>query len=44
MMDYTMMRGEFGGGFMLFGWLTYILVNVALVYAIIALAKYVNKK
>lgn len=44
MMNYDMMRGGFGGGMMLFAWITYVLVNVALVYAIIALAKYVNKK
>lgn len=43
-MNYDMMRGSFGGGMMLFAWVTYVLANVALVYAIIALAKYVKKK
>ncbi len=42
MMDYGMMNG--GGGMMVFAWLTYILVNILLVLAIVALWKYISKK
>lgn len=44
MMDYGMMSGNYGGGFMVFGWLTFLLVNIALVLGIAALWKYVQKK
>lgn len=44
MMNYDMMRGFNGGGMMLFAWLTYLLVNIALVYVIFALHKYLTKK
>lgn len=44
MMDYGMMGGLGGNsGMMVFAWLTYIIVNVALVYAILCMAKYVKK-
>ena len=42
MMDYNLMGG--GGGMMAFAWITYILVNVLLVFGIIALWKYISKK
>ena len=44
MMDYNMMAGNDSNGMMLFAWVTYILVIVALLLAIAALWKYVNKK
>jgi len=44
MMDYNMMTGNDGNGMMFFAWVTYILVIVALLLAIAALWKYVNKK
>lgn len=44
MMNYDMMAGFSGGGMMFFAWLTYLLVNVALVFAILAMAKYLQKK
>lgn len=44
MMDFGMMRGAGGSGLMFFAWLTYLIVNVALVYAILALHKYLQKK
>ena len=44
MMDYGMMNGISGAGMMFWAWITYILVNVALVLTIMALWKYVNKK
>lgn len=44
MMNYDMMRGTDGGGMMLFSWVIYLLVVAALVLAIAALWKYVNKK
>ena len=45
MMDYNLMGGNGAvGGMMLFAWLTYILVVVALALAIAALWKYVSKK
>lgn len=42
-MNADMMNGSLGGGMMLFGWLLYLLVGVALVMAIIALGKYIGK-
>lgn len=44
MMDYNTMSGDGSGGMMLFAWLTYVLVTAALILAIAALWKYVNKK
>lgn len=44
MMDFGMMSGNYGGGFMAFGWITYLLVNIVLVLGIMALWKYVQKK
>lgn len=44
MMDYTMMGGSNGSGMMLFAWLTYVIINVALIYAIMCMAKYLQKK
>lgn len=43
-MDYQMMRGDDGGGMMLFSWVIYVLVVALLVLGIMALWKYVNKK
>lgn len=43
MMNYDMMSGAFGGGFMAFAWFTYVLLNVVLVLAIMALWKFVTK-
>lgn len=43
MMDYNMMGGSNVGGMMFFAWITYIIVNVALVYAILCMAKYLKK-
>lgn len=40
MMDYDMMAGGNGGGMMAAAWLTYLLVNAALVLGIAALWKY----
>lgn len=44
MMDYGMMRGIGGSGLMFFAWITYIIINVALVYAILCMAKYLQRK
>lgn len=44
MMDYNMMGGINGGSMMFFAWITYVIVNVALVYAILSMAKYLQKK
>lgn len=44
MMDYNMMNGMYGGGYMTFGWLIGLLVVVNLVLGAVALWKYVNKK
>ena len=44
MMDYGMMRGLGGGGMMLGAWITYLLLNIVLVYAILALHKYISKR
>ncbi|MEX1997797.1 MAG: hypothetical protein WEA04_03955 [Candidatus Andersenbacteria bacterium] len=44
MMDYNMMSGMYGGGYMTFGWLVGLLVLVNLVLGAVALWKYVNKK
>lgn len=43
MMDYGIMQGTNGGNMMLFAWITYVVVNVALVYAILSMAKYLKK-
>ncbi len=43
-MNYDMMSGSVGGGFMAFAWLTYVLVNVALGLAIAALWRFLQKK
>ncbi len=43
MMDFGMMRGLGGSNMMLFAWVTYTIVNVALVYAILSMAKYLRK-
>ncbi|KKU44085.1 MAG: hypothetical protein UX60_C0011G0015 [Berkelbacteria bacterium GW2011_GWA2_46_7] len=43
-MNTDIMNGSFGGSMMLFGWLIYILVGVALVMAIIALGKYIGRQ
>ncbi len=44
MIAYTMMNGMYGGGFMVFGWLVFLLVIVDLVLVAAALWKYINKK
>jgi len=44
MMDYNMMSGGYGGGFMAVGWLTGLLILVNLVLGAAALWKYVSKK
>ena len=44
MMNFAMMSGVNGAGFMSFAWLTYLLVNILLVLGIAALWKYVGKK
>jgi hypothetical protein len=41
---YNMMTGMGGGGMMFFGWITYTLLMVLLVFGIAALWKYINKK
>ena len=43
-MNVEMMTGTFGSGMMLWGWLLYLLVGVALVMAIIALGKYIGRQ
>ena len=43
-MDYNMMNGAYGSGFMSFGWLVALLVIIDLVLTAIALWKYINKK
>jgi hypothetical protein len=43
MMDFNMMGGNGGSGMMFFAWITYLIVNVALVYAILCMAKYLKK-
>ncbi len=43
-MNVDMMNGGLGSSMMLFGWLLYILVGVALVMAIIALGKYIGRQ
>lgn len=43
MMDYGMMNGGSGSGMMFFAWITYTIVNVALVYAILCMAKHLKK-
>lgn len=44
MMDYQMMDGNYGGGMMLFAWITYVLIIALLVLGIAALWKYISKK
>ncbi len=44
MMNYDMMSGGLGGGCLACAWLTYILVNIALVLGIAVLWKYLQKK
>lgn len=44
MMNYDMMMGLSGGGMMFFAWFTYLLVNVALVFAILSMVKFLQKK
>lgn len=44
MMDYSMMSGAYGGGFMTLGWLISLLVLVNLALGAAALWKYVNRK
>lgn len=44
MMDYEYMMGYNGGGVMFFSWLTYVLLIILLVFGIVALWKYINKK
>lgn len=43
MMDYGMMQGGSGNSLMFFAWITYVIVNVALIYAILCMAKYLKK-
>lgn len=43
MMDYSMMSGGYGSGFMAAGWLIYLLILVNLLLGAAALWKYVNK-
>lgn len=44
MMDYNMMSGVYGGGFMTFGWVIGVLVVVNLLLGAFALWKYISKK
>ena len=44
MMDYNMMSGMYGSGYMTFGWLFGLLVLINLVLGVAALWKYVSKK
>lgn len=44
MMDYGMMSGMYGGGFMVFGWVVFLLVIVNLALGATALWKYIQKK
>lgn len=44
MMDFNMMQGMYGSGFMTFGWVVYVLTVIILVLGIAALWKYVTKK
>jgi len=41
---YSMMGGGYGGSMMFFSWITSILVLALIVFGIIALLKYINKK
>lgn len=43
MMDFDIMGGNGGSSMMFFAWITYTIVNVALVYAILCMAKYLKK-
>lgn len=43
-MDYNMMSGMYGGGFMTFGWIISLLILVNLILGAAALWKYVSKK
>ncbi|MDP3685198.1 MAG: hypothetical protein Q8R32_00010 [bacterium] len=44
MMDYNMMHGMYGGGFMAFGWIVFVLVVANLLLGAVALWKYIQKK
>lgn len=44
MMDYDMMSGAFGTGYSVAAWVTFLLVDVTLVFVIAALWKYISKK
>lgn len=44
MMDYNMMNGMYGGGYMTIGWVIALLVIVDLALGAAALWKYINKK
>jgi len=44
MMDYNYMLGGGGGSMMFFSWVTYTLVIALLIFGIVALWKYINKK
>lgn len=43
MMDYNMMNGMYGGGFMTLGWVVSLLVIANLVLSAVALWKYIQK-
>ena len=43
MMGYMFGQGGFGGGMMIFAWLTYLAVLILIIVAIIALIKYIQK-
>lgn len=44
MMDFGMMRGAGGSGMMFFAWITYLIVNIALMYGILCTSKYLRRK
>jgi len=44
MMDYNMMNGGYGSGFMTLGWLVSLIVLINLVLGAAALWKYINSK
>ena len=44
MMDFNMMGGVGGSGMMFFAWTAYTLVIILLIFGIIALWKYIQKK
>lgn len=43
-MDFDMMGGVGGSGMMFFAWIAYALVIILLIFGIIALWKYIQKK